>query len=63
MSDIVRLVHRPAERHPEADMALRRLAIQLASQLPEDAAEALAVLDYTKSLVKMFLMPEGAMSA
>lgn len=59
MAEVVRLSQRPAGRHPEADMALRRLAIQIASQLPEDAAEALAVLDYVREVVDTFLRPKN----
>lgn len=44
----------------EANRALtvaeeKRLAIQLAAQLPEDTKEAVAVLDYAKELVLTFL--------
>lgn len=38
---------------------LRRLAIQLAAQLPEDVGEAAAVLRYTQELVDSFLRPAG----
>lgn len=34
---------------------LRRLAIQLAAQLPEDEGEALEVLSLTETLVRSFL--------
>jgi hypothetical protein len=39
--------------------ALRRLALQLAVQLPADRDEALAVLELTRSFVNDFLMPEA----
>lgn len=34
---------------------LRRLAIQIAAQLPEDNADALVVLEYARELVVSFL--------
>jgi hypothetical protein len=37
------------------DGHLRRLALQLACQLPDDPAEARAVLDYTRELIDNFL--------
>jgi hypothetical protein len=37
------------------DAAHRRLAVQLASQLPEDMDTCLAVLDYTRKIVTDFL--------
>jgi hypothetical protein len=39
--------------------ALRRLALQLAVQLPANRDEALAVLELTRSFVDDFLMPEA----
>ena len=36
---------------PDNDRALKRLACQLASQLPEETEEALRVLDYTRSII------------
>jgi hypothetical protein len=42
------------ERH------LKRMAVQIASQLPEDESEALAVLDYTRELLTGYLRPSGA---
>lgn len=42
----------PCERH---DMRLRRLAIQIAAQLPEDVGDALATLDLAKTLVRSFM--------
>lgn len=38
----------------------RRLAVQLAAQLPEKPADALAVLALAETLVKTFLAPGGA---
>jgi putative SOS response-associated peptidase YedK len=40
----------PAER----ERWLRRQAMQIAVQLPEDEAEALQVLDYAKALLRPF---------
>jgi len=37
------------------DAALRRLAIQIAGQLPEETEDALAVLAYARRLVREFL--------
>lgn len=42
------------------EAALKRLAIQIAAQLPEGTAEALAVLEYAKTLVRSFLGDPGA---
>jgi hypothetical protein len=39
------------ERH------LKRMAVQIASQLPEDESEALAILDYTRELLTGYLRP------
>lgn len=37
------------------DLHLRRLAIQIAAQLPEDLDEALEALDLAKELVRSFM--------
>lgn len=37
----------------------RRHALQLACQLPEDATDALLILDAARELVETFLMPAG----
>lgn len=44
-------------RRPDSgrDARLRRLAIQLAAQLPDDVGEALEALDHAKTLVRSFL--------
>jgi hypothetical protein len=39
---------------------LRRLAIQLAAQLPDDEGEAMETLELTKTLVRSFLADPGA---
>lgn len=38
------------------EMWLKRQAIQIASQLPEDQANAVAVLEYAKILVTEFML-------
>jgi hypothetical protein len=40
---------------PPHDAALKRLAIQIAAQLPEEEEDALAVLEHAKTLVRSFL--------
>ena len=42
-------------RNPEREAALRRLALQIAVQLPESPDEAVRVLDYAKTIVGLFL--------
>lgn len=42
---------------------LRRLALQLAAQLPEDLAEARAVLSFVSEFLEGFLVPTGAGSS
>jgi len=42
--------------------SLRRLAVQLADQLPQTTADALAVLDYTQDLVVGFLCEPAALA-
>lgn len=55
---IVKVVPLP-ERHTDTsyidDMRCRRLALQLATQLPDDLPEALRVLDHARTLVRGFL--------
>lgn len=40
-----------------AENWMRRHAIQIAAQLPEDPKEALAVLELTRDLIEGFLLP------
>jgi hypothetical protein len=47
----------------EIERRLRRLAIELAGQLPEDSAEALKVLEYTADLLVSFIDCRGAPAA
>ena len=42
------------------ELALKRLAVQIVAQLPEDIAEAIAVLRYSEELIAEFLAPEPA---
>lgn len=44
-------------REQEHDAFLRRQAVQLAAQLPEKPADALAVISYMKEVVDAFLAP------
>ena len=43
--------------NPAEEMWLKRQAIQIAAQLPEDQAKALAVLEYARKLVIDFMLP------
>lgn len=43
------------QRSPEREAHLRRLALQIAVQLPADTQDALDCLDHTKTLVRSFL--------
>ena len=52
---VIQMTRRPKEHRPREDAALRRLAIQIAGQLPESPSEALEVLEYCKTLVRSFL--------
>jgi hypothetical protein len=42
------------------EIALKRLAIQIAAQLPDDTDHANAVLDFTRELVGGFLSVTGS---
>jgi hypothetical protein len=46
-------------RPPARDAELKRLALQLAAQLPEDTQEALDALSHTETLVRAFLGDQG----
>ncbi len=47
------------DRNCNADeMALRRMALQIATQLPTDKSEALRILDLTRALVADFVFAE-----
>lgn len=45
---------------PDAELRLKRLALQISVQLPEDTDDALRVLELARSLVTDFLMNEPA---
>lgn len=49
------VVKMPRSPKLEENPALKRLAIQIAAQLPENEQEALAVLDLAKTIVQSFL--------
>ena len=42
------------------EQALKRLAIQIAAQLPNEVEDALEVLEHAKTLVRSFLGEPGA---
>lgn len=42
-------------RIPGRDQQLKRLAIQIAAQLPDDTEEAIDVLEHVRTLVRGFL--------
>ena len=45
---------------PADEMRLRRLAIQIVSQLPNDVDQAIMALDFARELVGQFLTPPKA---
>lgn len=52
---------RPDPEHVmREEIRLRRLALQIAAQLPEDLSEARTVLAYTGELLEGFLLPTGS---
>ena len=44
----------------DRELERRRLAVQIAAQLPAEAAEAVLVLEAALTLVRLFLTPGGA---
>lgn len=48
-------MHPPTTEPIEGELWLKRQAIQVAMQLPDDKTEALRVLDYARQLVTEFL--------
>ena len=42
------------------ELERRRLAVQIAAQLPGDATEAILVLEAALTLVRIFLTPDGS---
>lgn len=55
MSSVTSIEGYRRAREAGRDQQLKRLAIQLAAQLPEDTDEALDVLDHVRTLVRSFL--------
>lgn len=55
MSSVTSIGGYRRSRDPGREMQLKRLAIQLAAQLPDDTQEALDVLEHAKTLVRAFL--------
>lgn len=55
MSSVTSLEGYRRSRTPGRDQQLKRLAIQLAAQLPDDADEAEDVLEHVKTLLRSFL--------
>lgn len=45
----------PPERRTDKDIWLRRIAVRIVDQLPENEEDALAVLDHAKTLQQSFL--------
>ena len=55
----VRFASRNNEEATQEEMRLRRLALQIAAQLPEDLGDARIVLAYTREFLEGFLVPRG----
>lgn len=55
MSQVASLSDYRGTRNPERDVELRRLALQLAVQLPNDGQEALTTIGHMETLVRGFL--------
>jgi hypothetical protein len=51
----VQMARKDKETIQHEVMARKRLAMQIAAQLPADEEEALAVLEYAKTIVRSFL--------
>jgi hypothetical protein len=52
---VIQMPRRNREPTREEVLALKRLAVQIVAQLPQDQQEAIQVLDYAKELVVSFL--------
>lgn len=59
MSCVIAMPDRLQPKATPENAALKRLAIQIAAQLPEKEEEALAVLEHAKTLVRSFLGDYG----
>jgi len=55
----VRFASRNNDEAVQEEMRLRRLALQIAAQLPEDLGDARIVLAYTREFLEGFLVPRG----
>jgi hypothetical protein len=55
MANVIHMDPKARKLLPEEVAALKRHAIQIAAQLPEREEDALAVLEYAKTLVRSFL--------
>ncbi len=55
MEGVIPLARKPKPKSAEEVAALKRLAIQVTAQLPDSEPDALAVLEYAKTLVRSFL--------
>lgn len=55
MSSVTSIEGYRRSRVPGRDQQLKRLAIQLAAQLPDDEGEALDVLEHVRTLLHSFL--------
>jgi len=55
----MRVVEFKATTQPDAELWQKRLALQIAAQLPDNASDALVVLGLTKTLVEAFLAQQG----
>lgn len=55
MQGVIPMVLKAKTPQPPEAVALKRLAIQIVAQLPEGEDDALAVLEYAKTLVRSFL--------
>lgn len=55
MSRVVSLSDHRGSREPGRDAELKRLALQLAVQLPKDQGEAIDTVEHLRALVRGFL--------
>lgn len=59
----VRFASRNNDEAMQEEMRLRRLALQIAVQLPDDLGDARIVLAYTREFLEGFLVPRGLPAA
>lgn len=55
MSSVTSIEGYRRSRVPGRDQQLKRLAIQLAAQLPDDTDEAMDVIEHVRTLLRSFL--------